>query len=288
MLAAGAVEIESRELVRRLRAAGLRLNRTEKELALHAKALVFEHSDGARTLVTGSANQACFAAVMALVEPGYEVLLPSPWYFNHAMAVTSLGAVPVPVPMRMDEGYTPTVEEVARALTPRTKVLVLVNPNNPTGVRYPDSSIRDLADLAIQHDLWLLSDQTYQDLLFDAAPPLSPAAVDGAPDRAITVSSFSKSLGLAGWRLGFLAGHRSVVDEIVTTQERVTVTRNGRPVAVVLSTDDLEAIEETLAILSDPAAMREIKQGRAAIASGDVVTKDDIDALRTRFRSKTA
>jgi prevent-host-death family protein len=79
-----------------------------------------------------------------------------------------------------------------------------------------------------------------------------------------------------------------VVDEIVTTQERVTVTRNGRPVAVVLSTDDLEAIEETLAILSDPAAMREIQQGRAAIASGDMVTKDDIEALRSQLRSRTA
>ena len=79
-----------------------------------------------------------------------------------------------------------------------------------------------------------------------------------------------------------------VVDEVVTTQERITVTRNGRPVAVLLSTDDLEAIEETLAILSDPAAMREIKQGRAAIASGDVVTKDDIETLRSQLRSKTA
>ena len=69
-----------------------------------------------------------------------------------------------------------------------------------------------------------------------------------------------------------------VVDEVVTTQERVTVTRNGHPVAVVLGTDDLEAIEETLAILSDPAAMREIQQGRAAIAGGDVVTSDDDDA----------
>jgi prevent-host-death family protein len=79
-----------------------------------------------------------------------------------------------------------------------------------------------------------------------------------------------------------------VVDEVVTTQERVTVTRNGRPVAVLLSTDDLEAIEETLAILSDPAAMREIQQGRAAIVSGDVVTKDDIETLRSKLRSKTA
>jgi antitoxin YefM len=79
-----------------------------------------------------------------------------------------------------------------------------------------------------------------------------------------------------------------VVDEIVTTQERVTVTRNGRPVAVLLSTDDLEAIEETLAILSDPAAMRQIEQGRAAIADGDVANREEIEALRIQLRSKTA
>ena len=79
-----------------------------------------------------------------------------------------------------------------------------------------------------------------------------------------------------------------VVDEIVTTQERFTVTRNGRPVAVMLSTDDLETIEETMAILSDPGAMREIEKGRAAIASGDVATKDEIEALRVQLRSRTA
>jgi len=170
-------------------------------------------------VVTAGANQACFAAMLAIVEPGDEVLLPSPWYFNHAMAVTSLGAVPVPVPTSMDGGYTPTVEEVARALTIRTRALMLVNPNNPTGVLYPEASIHDLTELAVEQDLWLLSDQTYHDLLFDAAKPLSPAAVSNARDRVITVSSFSKSLGLAGWRLGFLAGHQSVVDEILKIQD---------------------------------------------------------------------
>lgn len=79
-----------------------------------------------------------------------------------------------------------------------------------------------------------------------------------------------------------------IVDGIVTTQERVTVTRNGRPVAVLLSTDDLEAIEETMAILSDPAAMLQIEQGRAAIGRGDVATKDEIEALRSKLRSKPA
>lgn len=79
-----------------------------------------------------------------------------------------------------------------------------------------------------------------------------------------------------------------VIDEIVTTHDRVTVTRNGRPVAVVLSTDDLEAIEETVAILSDPAAMRHIEQGRVAVSNGDVATKDEIESLRDQLRTRTA
>ena len=76
-----------------------------------------------------------------------------------------------------------------------------------------------------------------------------------------------------------------VVDEIVTTHERVTITRNGRPVVMLLSTDDLEAMEETLAILSDPAAVRRLDAGRAAIAAGDIATKDEIEALRDRLRA---
>jgi len=79
-----------------------------------------------------------------------------------------------------------------------------------------------------------------------------------------------------------------VVDDIATTHERVTVTRNGRPVAVLLSTDDLEAIEETLAILSDPVAMSYLEEGRAAISAGDIVTRDEIEALRHRIRATVA
>jgi prevent-host-death family protein len=79
-----------------------------------------------------------------------------------------------------------------------------------------------------------------------------------------------------------------VIEEIATTHERVTVTRNGRPVAVLLSTDDLETIEETVAILSDPEAMRQIEQGRAAIAAGDAATREEIEALRDRLRDSMA
>jgi aspartate/methionine/tyrosine aminotransferase len=170
-------------------------------------------------VVSAGANQACFAALMALVEPGNEVLLPSPWYFNHAMTVTTLGAIPVPVRTREEEGFAPTVRAVAEAITPRTRVLVLINPNNPTGARYEDDLIEELVQLAVEKDLWILSDQTYHEVHFGAAPPLSPAAVAGARNRVITIVSFSKSLGLAGWRLGFLAAHNEVVTEVLKIQD---------------------------------------------------------------------
>jgi aminotransferase len=170
-------------------------------------------------VVTAGANQAGFAALLAVAEPGDEVLLPTPWYFNHAMAVTAIGAVPVPVATRADKGFAPSIEAVAAAITPRTRVLVLVNPNNPTGALYPDETIRELTELAIERDLWILSDQTYHDVHFADSPPLSPAAVVGASDRVITVCSFSKSLGLAGWRLGFLACQGSLVSEILKIQD---------------------------------------------------------------------
>jgi aminotransferase len=178
-----------------------------------------EWAPGSEIVVTAGANQACFAALMALVGPGDEVLMPSPWYFNHAMTVTALGAVPVAVQTRVDEAFAPTVEAVAEAITPRTRVLVLINPNNPTGARYEDDLIRELAQLVIEKDLWILSDQTYHELHFGTAPPLSPAAVADARGRVVTVGSFSKSLGLAGWRLGFLAAHADLVAEILKIQD---------------------------------------------------------------------
>jgi len=170
-------------------------------------------------IVTAGANQGCFATLMALVEPGDEVLLPSPWYFNHAMTLTSLAAVPVPVPTSAEDGFVPTPDAVAAAITPQTRGLVLVNPNNPTGACYGDDLVRRLVKLAVERDLWVLSDQTYHELHYGAEPPLSPAAIPGARDRVITAGSFSKSLGLAGWRLGFLAGPAELVDEVLKIQD---------------------------------------------------------------------
>jgi aspartate/methionine/tyrosine aminotransferase len=177
-------------------------------------------------IVTAGANQGCFAALMALVEPGDEVLLPSPWYFNHAMTLTSLGAVPVAVPTRAERGYQPDPADVEAAITPHTRGLVLVNPNNPTGVCYPEGLVRELTGLVIDRGLWLLADQTYHELYFGVDRPLSPAAIEGARDRVVTATSFSKSLGIAGWRLGVLAGPARLITQVLKVQDCVVISPN--------------------------------------------------------------
>ena len=158
-----------------------------------------EWNPDTEVVVTPGANQACFAALLAIAGPGDEVLLPSPWYFNHAMVVTAIGAVPVPVETDVDNAFVPDVDSVKAAITPRTRALALVNPNNPTGVIYPDDRIEELTRLAIEHDLWVLSDQTYHDLCFAGPTPLSPAAIDGARDRIVTVCSWPEVWAQSRW-----------------------------------------------------------------------------------------
>jgi aspartate/methionine/tyrosine aminotransferase len=190
---------------------------------------------------------------MVLVEPGDEVLLPSPWYFNHAMTLTALGAVPVPVPTSAEGGFVPTPDAMAAAITPRTRGLVLVNPNNPTGACYGNDLVRRLVDLAIERDLWILSDQTYHELHYGAEAPLSPAAVPGAGDCVITACSFSKSLGLAGWRLGFLAGPADLLDEVLKIQDCsvICAARAGQEGLLAALPDAADHIENVRATLQD-------------------------------------
>ncbi len=170
-------------------------------------------------IVTAGANEAGYAALVALLEPGDEVLLPAPWYFNHAMTVRTLGGIAVPVPTVAARGWAPDPEVISDLITPRTRGIAFVNPNNPTGALYDDVHIRQLVEIAVEHNLWILADQTYHELYFGTKSPLSPAAVSGSNERVITVCSFSKSLGLAGWRLGFLVGPRVLVDQVLKVHD---------------------------------------------------------------------
>jgi aspartate/methionine/tyrosine aminotransferase len=174
-------------------------------------------------LVTPGANHAAYTALAVLLAPGDEAILISPYYFNHLMTVTLLGAQPCVVETSAERSFLPRIEDIVDAWNPKTRVLVLVNPSNPTGARYPDDWIRELAATLAGdprwEGVWILSDQTYQEIYFTGDHPVSPASTPKLRDRSITVGSFSKSFALAGWRLGFLTAPESFVDQALKIQD---------------------------------------------------------------------
>jgi aspartate/methionine/tyrosine aminotransferase len=174
-----------------------------------------EVDPAAGLLVTPGANQACFSTLAALLEPGDEVVIPAPWYFNHAMTVQLLGGVIRPVPTSPDQGHVPDLDRLAEALSERTKAVVLVNPNNPTGSRYPDDWVRELAGLLAGRRIWAVADQTYQEMVYEGGRPLSIGSLPGMADWTCTAGSFSKSLSLAGWRIGYLAGPPKLMEQVM-------------------------------------------------------------------------
>jgi len=188
-----------------------------QELARHITSRYgLEVDPDAGLLVTPGANQACFSALLAILQPGDEVVIPSPWYFNHAMTVRMLGGTVVPVPTGPDDHHLPDLAQLERALTRKTRAVVLVNPNNPTGARYPDRWVADLAALLAGRQIWVVADQTYQEMVYDrGGRPRSIGSCDGMGEWTVTAGSFSKSLSLAGWRIGFLAGPPRLVEQVL-------------------------------------------------------------------------
>jgi aspartate aminotransferase len=173
-------------------------------------------------IVTPGANHAAFTALTVLLDPGDEVLLISPWYFNHEMSVRLLGGCVRTVVARPEQAFVPRIADILEAWSERLRAVILVNPNNPTGARYPDRWTAELADALTGdprwREVWILADQTYQEIFYTAGPPLSVGAT-ALKDRTLTIGSFSKGLALAGWRLGFLTGPRTFITEALKVQD---------------------------------------------------------------------
>ncbi|MDP3543788.1 MAG: pyridoxal phosphate-dependent aminotransferase [Elusimicrobiota bacterium] len=152
-------------------------------------------------LVTNGAKQALYDALQTICGPGDEVLIPSPYWVSFPESVRLAGAKPVFVATR---AHQLDVDAVARAVTPRTRAIIINSPNNPTGAVYPAAALRALARLAARRDLLIVSDEAYEDFAYDGAAHLSVAAL-GAARRTITIQTFSKSYSMTGFRVGFLA-----------------------------------------------------------------------------------
>lgn len=194
-----------------------------------------------RIIVTNGAQEALLIAILALVGPGDEVVLQAPRFNAFDYMVRLAGGRIVDVPTLEDDDYALRADAIRDVLTERSKLLVIANPNNPTGGLTPRAELERIAELAVERDLLVISDEIYEKLIFGDAEHVSLAALDGMPDRTVTVNGFSKAYAMTGWRVGYLA-------------------------APAWLTEAATEIKHTLSICTPPALQR---GALAALKSGD-------------------
>lgn len=165
-------------------------------------------------LITPS-KYAIYMGIFTTCLPGDEVLVPDPYYLSYPDITKLAGALPVFVPT--DKDYEFDLDEASKLVTPKTKLFLLNSPSNPTGKVYSERSIRKLADFILENDLMLLSDEIYEDLIFEGTH-FSPASIPEMRDHTLTVSGFSKSYAMTGWRIGYLQGPKEIINSSIKIQ----------------------------------------------------------------------
>lgn len=179
----------------------------------------FFDPDGEIMVTNG--GMGAFALIMQVIlEPGDEVLIQDPQYLNFEKTISYVGGVAVPVPTAFEGGFCMDADEVRkRYVKGKTKILVINSPNNPTGEVIAEEKLRELARVAVELDLLVLSDEVYGRLLYDGAKPLSISEFPGMKERTIVLGSFSKAYAMTGWRLGYIGAPRGIIDRMTKVQE---------------------------------------------------------------------
>lgn len=176
-----------------------------------------------RLMITCGANQAFVNALLTVTRPGDEVIFFAPYYFDHLFAIQLAGCIPVEVPLRARaQRFFVDFDTLEAAIGPRTRCIVVVSPGNPTGHLVAEPDMASLCRLCRDHDLWLLSDETYDLLTFPPARHASPAAMD-ILEQVCVLGSFSKTFGLAGWRVGYVYGPEEMIEESIKVQDALVV-----------------------------------------------------------------
>jgi aspartate aminotransferase len=165
-------------------------------------------------VVTPGGKQALFEATLAFVEPGVDVLIPEPAWVSYGPMVELAGGTPVPVALDPDDNWRLTPEKLAAARTPATRILLINSPNNPTGRVLDEAELDAIATFAREHDLLVFTDEMYEKILYDSHQHTSIATLPGMAERTLTFNGLSKAYAMTGWRLGYVAGPRSFMEQI--------------------------------------------------------------------------
>jgi N-succinyldiaminopimelate aminotransferase len=176
-------------------------------------------------LVTAGATEGIAAALIALLEPGDEVIAFEPYYDSYAACVAMAGAARVPVTLR-PPGFRPDLAELRAAITPRTRLILLNTPHNPTGAVFSRAELTGIAELAREHDLLVVSDEVYEHLIFDGEH-VPIATLPGMRERTVTISSAAKTFSFTGWKIGWVTGTPELVTAVRTVKQFLTYVTGG-------------------------------------------------------------
>ncbi|AEB10798.1 pyridoxal phosphate-dependent aminotransferase [Marinithermus hydrothermalis] len=171
------------------------------------------------TMVTVGGKAALYNIFQALIDPGDEVILIAPYWVTYPAQIELAGGVPVVVPTAPEAGFIPDPDAVRAKVTPRTKALVVNSPNNPTGAVYPREVLEALARLAMERGFYLISDEIYEHLIYEGTH-FSPGQL--APEHTITVNGAAKAFAMTGWRVGYAAGPKAVIQAAIKVQGQIT------------------------------------------------------------------
>lgn len=200
----------------------------------------------AQVIVTNGLTHASYATVMAAIDPGDEVILLAPYYPQVINKIELAGGVVVTVPLDAAAGFAIDAARIEAAITPRTRMVCIVNPNNPTGRVHTRQELQALADVAIRHDLLVLSDEVYERIVYDGAQHTSIASLPGMAERTISLFAFTKAYAMDGWRLGYLVADPRFIPAIlkVTMNDVSHVNTFIQAGGVAALTGDQGAVEQ--------------------------------------------
>ncbi|MFC9550393.1 pyridoxal phosphate-dependent aminotransferase [Rhodococcus sp. NPDC056960] len=187
-----------------------------------------DHDPDSEVLVTVGATEAISAAILGLVEPGEEVVLIEPYYDSYAASVALAGAVRRSVPLaRSGAAFVVDLDALRAAITPKTRMLVINTPHNPTGTVFTPDEIAAVAELACEHDLLVLSDEVYEHLVFDGRTHTALATLPGMYERTVSVSSAAKTFNVTGWKIGWACGPAELIDAVRTAKQYMSFVGGG-------------------------------------------------------------
>ncbi|MGC1208510.1 MAG: pyridoxal phosphate-dependent aminotransferase [Ornithinimicrobium sp.] len=199
----------------------------------------------ANVLVTNGGKQAVYNTFAALLDPGDEVILPSPFWTTYPESIRLAGGTPVEVFAGIDQGYMVTVEQLEAARTDATKVLLFCSPSNPTGAVYPTEQVEAIGRWALEHGIWVVTDEIYEHLLYDgASAPSMPVLVPGLADTCVVVNGVAKTYAMTGWRVGWMVGPKDIVKAASNLQSHATsnVANVSQRAAIAALQGSLEAV----------------------------------------------